>query len=67
MTDDQNPTERRALEMIANGTPAVFFSGNAERSCSLCAAHISVARQALGWQPLPNEGGLPLTEKQAAP
>jgi hypothetical protein len=66
MTDDQNPTERRALEMIANGTPALFFSGNVERSCSLCAAHIGVARQALGWQPLPSEGGVPLIE-QAAP
>lgn len=45
--------------MIANGTPAMFMSGAAERSCSLCAAHIEVARQALGWAPLPEMGGVP--------
>lgn len=50
-----------ALSVIANGSPAMFLDQNSvERRCSLCAAHIGVAREALRWQPLPSEGGVPL-------
>lgn len=50
---------RKPLETIANGTPAMFMSGNAERSCSLCAAHIETAREALQWAPIPEMSGVP--------
>lgn len=53
------PTIRRALETIANGTPATFFSGSTERSCSLCAGHIETAREALGWASIPEMAGVP--------
>lgn len=54
-----SPAQRRSLEMIANGTPAMFHAGGRDRRCSLCAAHIGVAREALGWAHLPSEGGVP--------
>ncbi len=58
MSDEITPSQRRALEMIGNGTPAMFHDGGRERHCSLCAAHIGVARDALQWAPLPSEGGV---------
>lgn len=62
MSVDQNPSERRALEMIATGTPAMFHADGKDRHCSLCAAHIGVAREALRWKPLPSEGGVPIED-----
>jgi len=52
------PSQRRSLEQIAAGTPAMFLSGGTYRSCSLCAAHIEVARDSLGWAALPEMGGV---------
>lgn len=43
----------KALTDIASGSPALHRNGTAEHSCSLCAAHIAVARDALAWQPWP--------------
>jgi hypothetical protein len=60
MTEEQvTPGQRRSLEMIANGTPAMFHVSGVYRSCSLCAAHIEVARESLGWASLPEMGGVP--------
>jgi hypothetical protein len=53
------PTQRRSLEQIAAGTPAMFLSHGVYRSCSLCAAHIEVARVALDWAALPEMAGVP--------
>jgi hypothetical protein len=58
MSSDLTPSQRRALEMIANGSPAMFHADGKDRHCSLCAAHIGVARDALHWAPLPSEGGV---------
>jgi hypothetical protein len=53
------PEQRRALETIANGSPALFLIHGVYRSCSLCAAHIEVARVSLGWASIPEMAGVP--------
>lgn len=65
---DTPPTERRALELIAVGSPAMFHDeAGIERRCSLCAAHIGVARDALRWKHLPSEGGVPIDAPDQVP
>ncbi len=53
------PAQHRALKTIANGSPAMFLIHGVYRSCSLCAAHIEVARESLGWASLPEMAGVP--------
>jgi hypothetical protein len=56
---EPTPPQRRALQTIANGTPGMFLVHGVYRSCSLCAAHIEVARESLGWASLPEMAGVP--------
>jgi hypothetical protein len=66
VTDQRPVSHCRGLQMIANGTPAMFHAGGKDRSCSLCAAHISLAREALGWEPIPSEGGRSNVDRSAS-
>jgi hypothetical protein len=52
-------TPAQALRTIANGSPAMFLINGVYRSCSLCAAHIEVARESLGWASVPEMAGVP--------
>lgn len=58
---DPLPTreQRRALEQIGAGTPALFMIHGVYRTCSLCAAHIETAREALDWKSVPEMAGVP--------